>query len=151
MSSQSKPSLRLAWCTHKAAVYATTHWHYSESHACTELLRNQLGVWEEGNASSALSCLPRKDQANATSDGTTVWTQAGQTRLPNLARVALKNGHSHARFHENCQPSLSGLLRKQAPANQVCLSVIADPSRGTPWRHLSGLQTGHAWALTQRR
>ena len=38
-------SLRLDWCTHKAAKYAVEHWHYSKSLPTPPIVR--VGVWED--------------------------------------------------------------------------------------------------------
>lgn len=40
----SKPLLKLDWCSHAAAVYATTHWHYSRSMPTPPVVK--IGVWE---------------------------------------------------------------------------------------------------------
>ncbi len=40
-----KPTLRLDWCSHKAALYAVEHWHYSKSLPAGKTVR--VGVWED--------------------------------------------------------------------------------------------------------
>jgi hypothetical protein len=39
-------SLRLDWCSHKAAKYAVEHWHYSKVMPAGKTLK--VGVWEDG-------------------------------------------------------------------------------------------------------
>jgi len=41
-----KVDLRLDWCSHEAAKYACTHWHYSGCIPKSKLAK--IGVWEEG-------------------------------------------------------------------------------------------------------
>src|SRR5215510_15006907 len=45
MSSSRKPTLRIDWCSYKAAKYTVQHWHYSRSLPCSKTAR--LGVWED--------------------------------------------------------------------------------------------------------
>lgn len=40
------PSLRLDWCSHKAAKYAVEHWHYSGCMPSGKT--SKIGVWEKG-------------------------------------------------------------------------------------------------------
>ena len=42
----SKVDLRLDWCSHKAARYATQHWHYSRTLPMQPTVN--IGVWEDG-------------------------------------------------------------------------------------------------------
>lgn len=46
MSSQSKPELKLDWCSYEAARFAVEHWHYSHSMPTPPVIR--IGVWEGG-------------------------------------------------------------------------------------------------------
>lgn len=39
------PKLKLDWCSHEAAVYATKHWHYSGSMPAGKTVK--IGVWED--------------------------------------------------------------------------------------------------------
>lgn len=39
-------SLRLDWCSHKAAKYAVEHWHYSQRLPKSKLVK--IGAWEHG-------------------------------------------------------------------------------------------------------
>lgn len=48
----STPSLKLDWCSHEAAVYATTHWHYSGSMPCSKTVK--VGAWEDGRFIGAI-------------------------------------------------------------------------------------------------
>jgi hypothetical protein len=41
-----KSVLRLDWCSHQAAKYATSHWHYSHSLPAGKCVR--IGSWEDG-------------------------------------------------------------------------------------------------------
>ena len=43
---QTKPTLKLDWCSHKAAKYAVKHWHYSKSLPTPPLVK--IGAWEDG-------------------------------------------------------------------------------------------------------
>jgi hypothetical protein len=43
----SKPELRLDWCSFDAAKYACEHWHYSKS--LPQGKTAKIGVWEKGN------------------------------------------------------------------------------------------------------
>ena len=40
----SKPVLKLDWCSHEAAKYACENWHYSKATPCGKLVK--IGVWE---------------------------------------------------------------------------------------------------------
>lgn len=42
----SKPTLKLDWCSHEAAKYAVEHWHYSKRMPKSKLAK--IGVWENG-------------------------------------------------------------------------------------------------------
>ncbi len=37
--------LRVDWCSHKAAKYAVTHWHYSQTMPMRPLVK--IGGWED--------------------------------------------------------------------------------------------------------
>jgi len=43
---RSTPDLRLDWCSHEAASYAVTHWHYSRTMPKSKLAK--IGAWEQG-------------------------------------------------------------------------------------------------------
>ena len=51
-SSQSKPQLKLDWCSHEAAKYAVEHWHYSGRIPPSKLAK--VGVWEDGQFIGAI-------------------------------------------------------------------------------------------------
>lgn len=42
----SRPELKIDWCSHEAAKYAVEHWHYSKSLPVPPLVK--VGVWENG-------------------------------------------------------------------------------------------------------
>jgi hypothetical protein len=42
----SRPDLKIDWCTHEAAKYAVEHWHYSKRMPKSKLAK--FGVWESG-------------------------------------------------------------------------------------------------------
>lgn len=42
----SRPELKIDWCTHEAAKYAVEHWHYSKRMPKSKLAK--FGVWEGG-------------------------------------------------------------------------------------------------------
>ena len=46
LSNNTKPELRLDWCSYKAAKYACEHWHYSGCVPAGKLVK--IGVWEDG-------------------------------------------------------------------------------------------------------
>jgi hypothetical protein len=48
----SRPELRLDWCTHEAAKYAVENWHYSKSMPPPPHLR--IGVWEASQFSGVI-------------------------------------------------------------------------------------------------
>lgn len=45
-------NLRLDWCSHTAASYAVTHWHYSKTMPASKLAK--VGVWEDGQFVGAI-------------------------------------------------------------------------------------------------
>ena len=44
-ATNSKPVLRLDWCTHEAAKYAVEKWHYSRTMPVSK--NNMIGIWED--------------------------------------------------------------------------------------------------------
>jgi len=59
LSNNTKPELRLDWCSYKAAKYACEHWHYS---GCVPNQKTvKVGVWED---SKFIGCVLYGDGAN---------------------------------------------------------------------------------------
>ena len=46
MSSTSKPTLKIDWCSHEAAKHAVVNWHYSGSLPVGKSVK--VGAWEDG-------------------------------------------------------------------------------------------------------
>src|ERR1041384_6843663 len=82
---RSSPLLRLDFCSHKAARYAVTHWHYSRQLPAGKLVK--IGVWEDGAfcGSVIYSYGANRNMAKSLS--------MKQTEVCELTRVALKKGH----------------------------------------------------------
>jgi hypothetical protein len=83
--SSSANDLRLAWCSHEAARYAVTHWHYSKSMPTPPVVH--VGVWERDVYTGCVlfSRGANKNLGHA--------FDLAQTEVCELARVALNRGH----------------------------------------------------------
>lgn len=130
----SRPELRLDWCSHDAAKYACEKWHYSKCMPAGKLVK--IGVWE-----------------NKIFIGTVIFGRGAnnniggpygleQTEICELVRVALR-GHQTP-VSRIIAISIK-LLRKQSPGLRLILSY-ADPSQG----HHGGIYQAGGWLCAGR-
>jgi hypothetical protein len=122
-------ALKLDWCTHEAARYAVTHWHYSHSLPTPPIVK--IGVWEGG---AFIGCVLYSRGASA--DLGTPYGLA-TTDVCELARVALK-AHS-APVSRVVAISLRFLVR-HCPGLRLVIS-FADPNFG----HHGGIYQAGNW------
>ena len=126
----SRPELRIDWCTHEAAKYAVEKWHYSRSLPCGKNVF--VGVWEGGRF---VGCVVFGRGANRNMAGEFGLTF---TECVELTRIALAN-------HEWPVSKITSLairfLRKQSPGLRLIVSY-ADPQQG----HHGGIYQAMGWA-----
>jgi hypothetical protein len=129
MSSASKPTLKVDWCTHEAAKYAVENWHYSKRLPMPPLVK--IGAWEDGKY---IGCVLFSRGANQN-----IGAPYGlaQTECCELVRVALRN---HATPVTRIVAIALRFLRKNAPGIRLAVSY-ADPSEG----HHGGIYQGGGW------
>lgn len=128
----SKVDLKLDWCSHEAAKYAVTHWHYSKTMPKSKLVK--IGVWENRQFVGVVIY-----GAGATPE---IGKPYGlnQTQVCELVRVALTNHKSPV--SKIVAISLK-ILKKGYPGLRVVVS-FADTSKG----HHGGIYQAGNWILT---
>lgn len=103
--------LRLDWCSHQAAKYAVTHWHYSRSMPACKTVK--IGVWESGRFIGAVIF----------SMGANQWIGRAFGLSPfeccELTRVALDR---HQAPVSRILRIALGMLRKQSPGLKAVVS-----------------------------
>ncbi len=128
-SSQSRPTLKVDWCSYEAAKYAVEHWHYSGSMPTPPLVR--LGAWEDGRF---IGCVLFSRGANNNLGkpyGLAV------TEVCELTRVAL----SHHEWPVTRILSLAiKMMRQQSPGLRLIVS-FADPNE----HHHGGIYQAGNW------
>lgn len=132
MATDSRPELRLDWCSHAAAKYAVEHWHYSERLPLPPLVT--VGAWERGKY---IGCLIFARGANKD-----LATRYGLTHLEacELVRVALDR---HRTPVSRIMSVATRFLRKQCPGLRLIIS-FADPAHG----HHGGICQATNWVYT---
>jgi hypothetical protein len=122
-------SLRLDWATHKAAVYAVKHWHYSRSMPLGRLVK--IGVWENASFIGVVVFAQGNNQHQGRQFGLTQW------EVCELARIALcRHGSTVSRI---VSLSLRYLVRF-CPLIRFVVSY-ADPMHG----HHGGIYQAGNW------
>jgi len=127
MSSQS--NLQLDWCTHEAAKYAVTHWHYSKSLPPPPMVH--VGVWE---FSKFVGCVLFARGASAALLSP---YNIGQTEGCELVRIAL--GKHITPVSKIVRIALL-MLKRSAPRLRLVVS-FADPFNG----HHGGIYQAGGW------
>lgn len=125
----SKADLKLDWCSHEAAKYAVTHWHYSKSLPTPPLVK--IGVWE---SEKFIGCVLFGRGANNNMYkpyGLTV------TEACELVRVALD---AHQVPVSRIVTIAIKLLKKSNPKLRLIVSY-ADPNEG----HAGGIYQAGNW------
>ena len=125
----SKADLKLDWCSHEAAKYAVTHWHYSRTMPVSRVVH--IGVWESG---VFVGCV-------LFSRGASPWIGSPyglkQTEACELVRVALREHQSET---SRAVSIALRLLKKQSPGLRLIVSY-ADPEQG----HHGGIYQAMNW------
>lgn len=122
-------SLRLDWCSYKAAKWAVEHWHYSKTMPIGKLVK--IGVWEHD---SFIGCV-LFGYGNNQYQGSQFALK--QTEVCELLRVALTT-------HDATVTKIVSIAIKMLKAANIGLRLIvsyADPEQG----HLGGIYQGGNW------
>jgi hypothetical protein len=129
LSKNTKPRLRLDWCSHKAAKYACEHWHYTGSVPGGKHIF--VGVWEND---VFIGCIIFGCGAN-----NFIGSPYGLTQdmVCELVRVALTN---HASPVTRIISIALKFLVKRSPKLLLCVSY-ADQAQG----HHGGIYQGGNW------
>jgi hypothetical protein len=125
-------SLRLDWCSHEAATYAVTHWHYSRRMPVPPLVR--IGVWEDGRY---VGCVLFSRGA-----ATNLLRPYGLTNIEGceLTRIALT---THRTPVSRIVAVAIRLLTSRNPGLHLIVSY-ADPAHG----HLGAIYQAGGWVYT---
>ena len=128
-SAQSKPALRLDWCSHDAATYAVTHWHYSRKMPKSKLAK--VGVWENqrfvGAVIFGLGATPELSKPY----GLTMY------QVAELVRVALGSHQSHV---SRIVTIAAKMVTRANPGLRLFIS-FADTAHG----HHGGIYQAAGW------
>lgn len=125
-------TLKIDWCSHEAAKYACTHWHYSKSVPVPPLVK--IGVWEN---SKYIGCVIFSRGASSN-----LLKPYGLTQYEGceLTRVALDK-------HETSVSRIIRIaikyLKKQNPKLRLIVS-FADPQYG----HVGGIYQAGNWVYS---
>jgi len=125
----SKPVLRLDWCTHEAAKYAVEKWHYSRSMSVGKQVF--IGVWESGEFIGAVIFGRGANRHMAGEFGLTV------IQCVELTRVAISQ---HATAVSRIVMIAIKKLVAQSPGLRLIVSY-ADPEHG----HYGGIYQAMGW------
>ena len=128
----SKVDLRLDWCSHKAARYATQHWHYSRTLPMQPTVN--IGVWEDGEFIGVV-IFGRGAARNLLKPYGLDVTEGCE-----LTRVALRGHKSPV---SRIIRIAINMLRKQSSGLRLIVS-FADANRG----HVGGIYQAGNWIYT---
>ena len=131
---QTKPTLKLDWCSHKAAEYAVKHWHYSRRMPTSTTVK--IGVWEDENF---IGCVIFGVGSGNATNGVSYGLRR-HSDMAELARIALKK---HKTPVSRIVSVAIRLLQKQSPGLLLLVSY-ADPAFG----HHGGIYAGGNWIYT---
>lgn len=128
----SRCDLRLDWCSHEAAAYAVTHWHYSAKMPVGKLVK--IGVWEDERFVGAVIFGQGNNQFQGNALGLTLH------EVCELVRVALR---SHKTPVSRIVAIACRMLRAGNPGLRAVVSY-ADPVQG----HVGGIYKAGGWVHT---
>ena len=132
LSNNTKPELRLDWCSYKAAKYACEHWHYS---GCVLAANNlYIGVWEHGRFVGAVVFSRGANKNIGKPYG------LGQGQVCELIRIAL--GTHSAPVSRILKVAIL-FLKKRCP-NIILIVSYADPQQS----HHGGIYQAGNWIYT---
>lgn len=122
-------NLHLDYCSHDAARYAVTHWHYSKSVPSGKLVK--IGVWEDGEYKGCVIYSYGANRNLAKSFG------LPQTELCELTRVAMRD---HITPVSKILSISLRMLHRQSPGVKIVVSY-ADTEQG----HLGKIYQASNW------
>lgn len=127
-----KSDLKLDWASHKAALYACKHWHYSKRIPVNKLLK--IGVWEKNIFIGVIIF--------GVGASASLHKQFGLRReeVCELVRVAL---NVHKTPVSRMMSISLKFLKNNAPNLKIVVS-FADPSQG----HYGGIYQANNWVYT---
>lgn len=125
----SKPELKVDWCSHEAAKYAVENWHYSQCLPAGKLVK--IGAWE---CAEFIGVVMFGRGAN-NNLGRPYGLQ--QVEVCELVRIALR---SHATPVSKIAALAMRFLKKQSPGLRLIVSY-ADPEQG----HHGGIYQAGNW------
>ena len=127
----SRPELKLDWCSYEAAKYAVEHWHYSKTVPVGKSVK--IGVWEDAEFIGALifglGC-------GGAADGRR-YGLARNFEVAELERVALRNHQSPV---SRINSIALKMLHTQSPGLSLVISY-ADPEQD----HVGGIYQAGNW------
>ena len=132
MSSTSKVLFRADWCSHKAALHAVTHWHYSGS--LPPPPRVCVGAWEDGKFIGCVIFARGATQNLCKPYG------LKPTEGCELVRIALRD---HATPVSRIVRIALLMMKKRNPGLRLVVS-FADPAQG----HHGGIYKAGGWVYT---
>lgn len=131
-------SLRLDWCSHEAAKYATRKWHYSRTVPAGKVSR--LGVWE---CERFIGVVLYGSGAGRSTDGRSYGLQQSH-EVAELVRVALAPDHANP-VSRIVAVSLR-LIKKQSPKLRLVISFADEHNQG----HHGGIYQAGNWIYAGR-
>jgi hypothetical protein len=130
VTSTTRPTLRLDWCSQDAATFAVTRWHYSKRMPKAKLVR--VGAWE---GDEFVGCV--LFGSGATSKLVAAYGLT-QTEGCELVRVALRRDHAHP--VSRVVAIAMKMLKRANPGLRLVVS-FADPDEG----HHGGIYQAMGW------
>lgn len=128
----SRPDLRLDWCSHAAAKYAVEHWHYSRSLPAGKATK--IGVWEDAQFVGTVIFARGSNKYLGQPFG------LSQLECVELVRVALA---SHATPTSRIVAVACRMLRKLSPGVRLVIS-FADARQG----HIGTIYQAGGWVYS---
>lgn len=125
----SKADLRLDWCSHEAAKYAVTNWHYSRSMPMGRSVK--VGAWEQGKFIGCVIFAQGNNQYHGKAFG------LGLFEVCELVRVALS---SHVSAVSRIVALALSFLKRYCAGIRLVVSY-ADPEHG----HVGGIYQAGNW------
>lgn len=135
MSSNDKPVLKVAPCSHGAAKYAVENWHYSRALPVPPLVK--MGVWEDGFFCGVVIFSRGANNNLLKPFGITA------TEGCELTRIALTK---HRSYVSQVVKHALRALKANSPGMRLVVS-FADPSEG----HHGGVYQAGGWIYTGRQ
>jgi len=131
----SKPELKLDWCTFHAAEYAVKNWHYSKTMPASRLVR--VGVWEDGEFVGCV--LFGKGASNRLGDP----YELTHTEICELVRIALRE---HKTPVSRIMSIAIKMLKKHSPGLKLIVS-FADSAQN----HHGGIYQATNWIFVESK